>query len=92
MTVRDRLPPHGAGAVNLPDPQTKEPAVITHCAYCGATLYSGDEAVCDESGELFCDEACYFDWLIREGLAPLSQHQSRFRPARCSSRPMATSL
>ena len=69
MGVRDRLPPHGAGAVNLPDPQAKEPAVIAHCAYCGEPLYSGDKVVHDESGEWFCDEECYFDWLIREGLA-----------------------
>ena len=69
MAVRDRLPVNGAGAVNLPDPQAKEPAVITHCAYCGEPLRSGDEVVYDESDLWFCNEACYFDWLIREGLA-----------------------
>jgi len=90
--MRDVLPVNGAGAYNIPDPQAREPEVLAECAYCGAQLYSGDEVVRDECGEWFCDEACYFDWLIREGLAPLSQHQSGFRPARCSSRPMATSL
>jgi len=69
MTVRDRLPPHGAGAVNLPDPQAREPKVLAECAYCGAQLYSGDEVIYDESDLWFCDRECYFDWLIREGLA-----------------------
>jgi len=31
MAVRDRLPINGASAYNIPDPQAKEPAVITHC-------------------------------------------------------------
>ena len=88
--MRDRLPVNGAGAVNLPDPQAREPKVLAECAYCGEPLYSGDEVIYDESDYWFCDRECYFDWLIREGLAPLSQHQSCFRPARCSSRPMAT--
>ena len=69
MAVSDRLPINGAGAYNIPDPQDREPAIVGYCAYCEAPLYSGDEVVCDESGEWFCDRECYFDWLIREGLA-----------------------
>ncbi len=69
MAVRDHLPVNGAGAYNIPDPQAREPAVITHCAHCDEPLYLGDEVVRDESGKWFCDEECYFHWLIREGLA-----------------------
>ena len=69
MAVSDRLPINGAGAYNIPDPQEREPAIVGYCAYCGEPLYSGDEVVCDESGEWFCDEECYFDWLIQQGLA-----------------------
>lgn len=67
--MRDRLPINGAGAVNLPDPQAREPEILAQCGYCDGPLHSGDEVVCDESGEWFCDEECYFHWLIREGLA-----------------------
>lgn len=67
MAVRDRLPINGASAYNIPDPQEKEPAVITHCAYCGEPLYSGDEVVRSVDGAFFCDEECYLHWVIREG-------------------------
>jgi thioredoxin reductase len=63
----DLLPANGASACNLPDPQAKEPAVITYCAYCDEPFYSGYEVVRNGDGMFFCDEECYLHWVIREG-------------------------
>ena len=65
--MRDRLPVNGAGAVNLPDPQEREPGVLGVCASCRATLYSGNEVLCSPDGLYFCDARCLVDWMYEEG-------------------------
>lgn len=67
MAVRDHLPINGAGAVNLPDPQEREPEVLGVCAQCGEQLYSGDEVLRSPVGLYWCDARCLVDWMYEEG-------------------------
>jgi len=77
MAVRDRLPPHGAGACQLPDPQAEEPEVRYLCAYCGQELRNGDEVLLSVTDEAFCGAECYLGHEVEQGnvsVVVLSKH------------------
>jgi hypothetical protein len=51
---------------NLPDPPERR--VIAHCAFCGAELYEGEEALYDPAfDEYFCDKDCAAEHYIEIG-------------------------
>lgn len=69
--MRDRLPVNGAGAVNLPDPQEKEPVVLAECSgpKCNEEVTTWDEdAIYDnETGLWFCSTECYVAYKLKQG-------------------------
>jgi len=71
MGVRDRLPPHGAGACQLPDPQSKVAVAKAVCAHCDQLLWKWDEvktfSISREKTLHFCNRICLEAWLDKKG-------------------------